>query len=440
MQEPSLTESLQILEFYAPWCGHCQNLKPAYEKAAKNLAGLAKVAAINCDEESNKPFCGRMGVSGFPTLKVIKPGSKPGRPVVEDYQGARTAKGIVDAVVEKIPNHVKRVQDSQLDKWLSENPDVPKAMLFSEKGTTSALLRALAVDFLAVVNFAQIRSKETSAVEKYGVTKFPTLVVLPGPGEEALLYTDEMKKTPILAFMSAVAAPNPDPAPKQAKSSKSKAPKSTSSTPASKASKASAVHEPADLYEDLGEILLDDSLPTDSPLPIVPPKANPSPVVLPAIPMLATAAEVTAACLGPKSGTCVLVLLPQKGPEDALPQSAADALASFAELTDKAKRRPATVFPFYGVTSGAEVSIRGDLGLQETQLEIAAINMKRGWYRVYSGDAYDFSAMEGFVDGIRLGESSKQKLPEGFAMTGTEATEPQPEEPGTASTLEHQEL
>ena len=35
---------------------------------------MAKVAAINCDEESNKPFCGSMGVQGFPTLKIVKPG------------------------------------------------------------------------------------------------------------------------------------------------------------------------------------------------------------------------------------------------------------------------------------------------------------------------------------------------------------------------------
>ena len=80
-----------IVEFYAPWCGHCQSLKPAFEKAAKSLSGLAKVAAVNCDEEANKPLCGQMGVQGFPTLKIVRPGKKAGKPLVEDYQGARSA-------------------------------------------------------------------------------------------------------------------------------------------------------------------------------------------------------------------------------------------------------------------------------------------------------------------------------------------------------------
>ena len=232
-----------ILEFYAPWCGHCRNLQPAYEKAAKSLKGLAKVAAVDCDEEANKPFCGSMGVQGFPTLKIVKPGKKAGRPIVEDYQGARSAKAIVEAVKEKIPNHVKRVGDKDLEDWLKTNNASSKAVLFTDKGTTSALLKAVAVDFLGGVDIAQVRSKEKTAVQTFGITSFPTLVLLPGGEQEAIVYDGEMTKEGIVAFLSQVSAPNPDPAPKKAKSqSKSKA--KPSAKPSKKASAKSDGRDP----------------------------------------------------------------------------------------------------------------------------------------------------------------------------------------------------
>ena len=43
-----------------------------------------------------------MGVQGFPTLKIVRPGKKPGRPIVDAYEGPRTAKGIVEAVKDKV--------------------------------------------------------------------------------------------------------------------------------------------------------------------------------------------------------------------------------------------------------------------------------------------------------------------------------------------------
>ena len=209
----TLTCCKQIVEFYAPWCGHCKNLQPAYEKAAKTLEGLAKVAAVDCDDDSNKPFCGQFGVQGFPTLKIIKPGKKPGKPVVEDYNGQRTAKDIVDAVIDKIPNHVRRVEDKTLETFLAESKDSAKAILFTDKGKTSALMRAVAIDFKDSLTVAQIRDKEKASVELFGITKFPTLLVLPGGKEaEGIIYEGELKKAPIVDFLSKSTniAPNPD--------------------------------------------------------------------------------------------------------------------------------------------------------------------------------------------------------------------------------------
>lgn len=85
------SDGVWIVEFYAPWCGHCQQLAPEYKKAAKALKGIIGVGAVDCDQ--HKSLCGQYGVRGFPTIKVF--GANKNSP--EDYQGGRTAAGIVQA-------------------------------------------------------------------------------------------------------------------------------------------------------------------------------------------------------------------------------------------------------------------------------------------------------------------------------------------------------
>jgi len=84
-------DEIWIVEFYAPWCGHCKNLAPEYKKAATALKGVVKVAAVDCDE--HKALAGQFGVRGFPTIKVF--GANKNKPT--DFNGQRTAQGIVDA-------------------------------------------------------------------------------------------------------------------------------------------------------------------------------------------------------------------------------------------------------------------------------------------------------------------------------------------------------
>jgi protein disulfide-isomerase A6 len=362
-----------------------------------------------------------MGVQGFPTLKIIKPGSKPGRPLVEDYQGARTAKAIVDTVVDKIPNHVQKLRDSELAAWLAKNNETAKAILFTEKGTTSALLKSVAIDFLGGITVAQVRSKESASVEMFGIGKFPSLVLLPGGEQEPLFYDGEMKKEPIVAFLSQVRPPNPDPAPRKAKPSSPKKAKSSSSK-ASAFSEASESHKSADASHFAGsasEITLEHPS-TESPDPIVQPTETPMsvPEVAPPIPTLSTPAEVKSTCFAPRSGTCVLALLPSKSEsQTVLAQPVTDALSGLAEIAEKHVKRQAKIFPFFAVPADNEVAatIRGDLGLKpQTELEIVAVNMKRSWWRRYQGESFDLTSIESFVDAIKLGEGAKERLPDGF--------------------------
>lgn len=86
------SNEIWYVEFYAPWCGHCKNLAPHWDTAARKLHGVVKLGAINVDDESNKPIGGQYGVTGFPTIKIFGLDKKKN---AVDYQGPREAEGIV---------------------------------------------------------------------------------------------------------------------------------------------------------------------------------------------------------------------------------------------------------------------------------------------------------------------------------------------------------
>ncbi|XP_023653541.1 protein disulfide-isomerase A3-like [Paramormyrops kingsleyae] len=79
---------LILVEFFAPWCGHCKRLAPEYEAAATRLKGIVPLAKVDCTASAN--VCGKYGVSGYPTLKIFRDGDDSGA-----YDGPRTADGIV---------------------------------------------------------------------------------------------------------------------------------------------------------------------------------------------------------------------------------------------------------------------------------------------------------------------------------------------------------
>lgn len=77
-----------LVEFFAPWCGHCQKLAPEYETAATRLKGTVALAKVDCTVNSGT--CGRFGVNGYPTLKIFRNGED-----FAAYDGPRSADGIV---------------------------------------------------------------------------------------------------------------------------------------------------------------------------------------------------------------------------------------------------------------------------------------------------------------------------------------------------------
>ncbi|XP_026731901.1 protein disulfide-isomerase A6 homolog [Trichoplusia ni] len=97
------SEDLWLVEFYAPWCGHCKNLEPHWAKAATELKGKVKLGAL--DATVHQSMAGRYQVQGYPTIKLFASGKKTSDSV-EDYNGGRTSSDIVTFALEKLAENV----------------------------------------------------------------------------------------------------------------------------------------------------------------------------------------------------------------------------------------------------------------------------------------------------------------------------------------------
>merc|ERR1711879_331221 len=83
-----------MVEFYAPWCGHCKQLAPKYEQCARQFKNRAGFAAVDATSESELSRI--ININGYPTLKWFV----RGRPI--DYSGPRTAEKISSWVEERL--------------------------------------------------------------------------------------------------------------------------------------------------------------------------------------------------------------------------------------------------------------------------------------------------------------------------------------------------
>ena len=84
-----------IVDYWAPWCGPCRSLAPAFAQASKSLAGKVRFAKI--DTQEHPKVSQRLGIRGIPLLILYHRGREVAR-----LAGARPANEIEAFVRSKV--------------------------------------------------------------------------------------------------------------------------------------------------------------------------------------------------------------------------------------------------------------------------------------------------------------------------------------------------
>uniref|UniRef100_A0A0G4GFL7 Protein disulfide-isomerase n=1 Tax=Chromera velia CCMP2878 TaxID=1169474 RepID=A0A0G4GFL7_9ALVE len=114
MREFVSKNSRVLVEFYAPWCGHCKALEPEYKEAASVMknAGMETVLA-KVDATKQTGIASEFEIRGYPTLKYFVNGSP------QDYNGPRQADGIVDWLEKREKPNFKELTEGEVDDFVA---------------------------------------------------------------------------------------------------------------------------------------------------------------------------------------------------------------------------------------------------------------------------------------------------------------------------------
>ncbi|XP_003382810.1 PREDICTED: protein disulfide-isomerase 2-like [Amphimedon queenslandica] len=147
-----------LVEFYAPWCGHCKALEPEYNKAAKMIEeGGMDFTLAKVDATVEKELAEEYKVQGYPTIKFFKNG------VPREYSGGRKANDIIAWLEKSTGPVVTELATAAEIKAFNDKADVSIVGYFPSNETDEAKAYISAADSgIEGLNFALCINPETT--------------------------------------------------------------------------------------------------------------------------------------------------------------------------------------------------------------------------------------------------------------------------------------
>jgi len=206
-----------LVEFFAPWCGHCKTLAPVYEELATNFESMKdKITIAKVDADAEKDLGRRFGVQGFPTLKYFD--GKSDTP--EDYKSGRDLESLTKFLQEKTgskpkakkaaPSAVEMLNDKTFKEQIGGDKEAIVAFTAPWCGhckTLAPIWEKVASDFASESNvlIAKVDCEADNAkaiAQEAGVKSYPTIHYYPKGSKEAVPYSGGRTEKDLISFMN----------------------------------------------------------------------------------------------------------------------------------------------------------------------------------------------------------------------------------------------
>ncbi|XP_023332063.1 sulfhydryl oxidase 1 [Eurytemora carolleeae] len=181
-----------IVEFYASWCGHCQEFAQPYKQFSNDIAfwgDILRVGAIDCADPANEDTCSKYEVKGYPTVKYFPPyATEQDLGILRESYEKSVASLKYDSIdfIESVPSFNNSLwpvfqpitEYNELTDWSQVSEDRELFIIFEDESSYAGreVLMDIRQAFQGAENVARIVISENStSALKLEISEFPAL-------------------------------------------------------------------------------------------------------------------------------------------------------------------------------------------------------------------------------------------------------------------------